>query len=78
MNSKALYLHGGRKFKAIMQTEVVEKPVGILHDEVCSADNYAHWLLDWLPRIELMRQSGVDVTQSVYVVPQRALPNDDD
>lgn len=42
--------------------------IGLIHDEILGS-NYTHWLLDWFPRLHLLKIAGADIARLTYIMP---------
>jgi|GEM_PF-1988303 len=67
-NYDALYIRGGGAL--FRSSPIVLNQVGLIHDKFLGV-NYAHWMLDWLPRIEILRRAGADIDRALFVLPRR-------
>jgi len=67
----AIYARGGRS--ALGEADVALTRVGMIHDHFVG-NNYCHWLLDWLPRLHLIQQMGVPLSDLSFVFPRRLEP----
>lgn len=67
-NYDSLYARGGGAL--FRSTPVTLNRVCLIHDKFLGV-NYAHWMLDWLPRIELLRRAGADTGRMLFVLPRR-------
>ena len=67
----AIYVRGGRS--GLGEADVVLAKVGIIYDHFVG-NNYCHWLLDWLPRLHLIQQIGVRLSDLSFVFPRLLEP----
>lgn len=64
-NYEAIYLTGARSEHSSTDFEI---DCGIFINDEYVGYNYCHWLIDWLPRLELLRQGGVNLKRGKIVL----------
>jgi hypothetical protein len=63
----AIYIRGG--LSAFGEADIVLNRVGMIYDHFVG-NNYCHWLLDWLPRLHLIQQMGLRLSDISFVFPR--------
>lgn len=65
-NFRALNVRGG--CSALDKPSLEIDCLALIHDHICGA-NYTHWLLDWFPRILVLKEHGYDLRKLKFVLP---------